>query len=165
MTSAVFTKTMGRNKKASAWGEIDGGAAFVIPMTMLRHKNCTRLSAHANKLILDLARQYSGFNNGYLCASWSLMKAAGWKSSHTLQKATLEAEHYRIIVRTQQGGLNRPNLHALTWRKIDEKPGKPLEMRPTLKPLDSWKHDGIDDFRMPAPKARRRRGARLKAVA
>lgn len=154
---------MARKKKDNGWNEIDGGMAFVIPYTLLRHRNFIRLSAYAHKLLLDLGRQYTGFNNGYLCASWSLMKDAGWRSSHTVQRAMLELEHYRIIVRTQQGGLNRPNLHALTWRSINEKPGKPLEMRPT-KPPDTWKHDDIPDFVMPAKRNRKRRPA-LKVAA
>jgi len=156
---------MARKKKPSGWDEIDGGAGFVIPLTMMRHRNFTRLSAHAVKLLLDLARQYTGFNNGYLCASWSLMRVLGWNSSHTVQKAMLELEHYNIILRTQQGGQNRPNLHALTWRKIDEKLKQPLDVRPTIVPPDSWKHDAIPDFEMPTPKARRARRAKLKVAA
>lgn len=153
-----------RKKRDSRWSDIDGGSAFVIPYTLLRHPNFTRLSPYGIKLLMDLARQYTGFNNGYLCASWSLMREAGWNSSHTLRKATLECEHYGLILRTQNGGLNRPNLHAVTWRRIDEKPGRFLEVSPTLAPTDAWKEDR-EDFKMPAPKSRRSKARALKIAA
>lgn len=148
---------MTKKSNKGAWNEIDGGACFAIPMTLIRHQNFRRLSPHANKLLFDLGTQYTGFNNGYLCCSWSLMKSMGWKSSNTLRRAMLELEHYRIIVRTQQGGLNKANLHALTFRKIDEKKNHDLERPPSIKPLDSWKHDGLVDFKMPEPKRRKQR--------
>ncbi len=121
------------NKKENRWKDVDGGSAFIVPYTLLRHRNFTRLSAHGHKLIHDLAAQYSGFNNGYLCASFSLMQSQGW-CKETLWRTTRELEHYNLIIRTQQGGQNKPNLHALTWHRIDEKKDKPLEVRPNLKP-------------------------------
>ena len=126
-------------KKDNPFNDIDGKAAFAIPMTLLRHPSMAQLSPYGHKLILDLGTQYTGFNNGYLCASWSLMKDRGWKSSCTLHKAMLECEYYGLLVRTQSGGLNKPNLHAFTWRRINEKADKPLALNPTLKPSDAWK--------------------------
>lgn len=128
-----------RRKGENRWGDVDGGSAFVIPWTTLRHPNFTRLSPFGNKLVMDLARQFSGFNNGYLCSAWSLMKDRGWNSSHTLHDAILEVEHYNLMIRTQHGNLNKPSLHAFTWLRIDEKPGKNLEVRPTLAPPATWK--------------------------
>lgn len=130
-----------RPRRENRWSDIDGGHAFVIPLTLLRHANYIRLSHHSNKLLMDLARQYTGFNNGYLCASWSLMKLCGWRSSGTLRAAVLECEHYGLLIRTQQGGRNKPNLHAFSWRRIDEKPGQPLDRQPTNKPTDDWKDE------------------------
>jgi hypothetical protein len=144
---------MGRKKKTdNRWSDIDGGSAFVIPYTLLRHENFVRLSAYGNKLVMDLARQYTGFNNGYLCTSWSLMQDCGWNSSHTVHNAMLECEHYNVIMRTQQGGLNKPNLHALTWRRIDEKKGQHLDVLPTLAPPNTWKNVQ-PTFVLPAKKA------------
>lgn len=146
-----------RQKRDNRWSDIDGGAAFIIPLTLLRHPNYIRLSHHSNKLLMDLARQYTGFNNGYLCASWSLMKQCGWHSTGTLQTAVLECEHYGLLIRTQQGGRNKPNLHAFSWRRIDEKPGQPLDRLPTSKPTDDWKGER-PVFIAPkrTPKARKR---------
>lgn len=138
---------MGRRRKENRWDDINGGSAFVIPMTLLRHPNYTRLSPYAHKLVQDLARQYSGFNNGYLCASWALMQDAHWKSENTVRKAAKELEHYHIIERTKQGGRNQPNLYAFTWRRIDYKKDRPLDRSATAKPSDSWKNERPDYVR------------------
>jgi len=116
----------------SNWRDIDGGNAFVIPVSLIRHENYIHLSPWAHKL-------FTGFNNGYLCAAWSLMSQCGWKSPVTLRNAILELEHYGLLQRTQQGGRNKPTLFAFTWRRISEKPGKPLDVGPTTKPTDAWK--------------------------
>jgi hypothetical protein len=68
-----------------------------------------------------------------------MMKDRGWNSSETLWLAIRELEHYRIISRTQQGGRNRSNLYAFTWRCIDHLKDRTLDVAPTLKPSDSWK--------------------------
>lgn len=132
---------MAKKKKENRWGEIYGGHAFIIPSDLIRHPNFTRLSPAAHKLLMDVARQYTGYNNGYLCASWALMKDSGWNSPTTLRAAMLELEHYKILTRTKQGGRNQANLHALTWRRIDEPRGSkrvPLDVFPTTAPSNSW---------------------------
>lgn len=131
-------------KKDSGWSDIDGGSAFMIPLSLLRHTNFARLSPNACKLLLDLGRQYSGFNNGYLSAATKILKPFGWRSETTIREAVLECEHFRLIVRTRQGGRNRCNLFAFTWRRIDEREHKLLDMRGTLKPSDAWKADQPD---------------------
>lgn len=129
---------MAKLKKDNRWDDIKGGNAFIVPVQLLRHPNFARLSPFANKLVMDLARQFSGYNNGYLCASRSLMKDCGWTAPHTLGLAVQELEHYRIIIRSRQGGRNRATLHAFTWRRIDQKADKPLDLHPTMKPTDDW---------------------------
>lgn len=130
---------MARPRKDNRWADIDGGSAFLIPYTLLRHPNFTRLSPWAYKLLMDLSRQYTGFNNGYLCSAWTLMREAGWRSDNTVANAAAELHHYGIIQRTQQGGRNRPNLWALTWRRIDDKKDRHLDCSPTMRPSDDWK--------------------------
>lgn len=121
------------------WKHVDGGYAFVIPYSLLRHENLRRASGHAVKLVLDLGTQYSGLNNGYLCAAWELMRQTGWKSRETLYFAIAEAEHYRLIQKTRQGGRNRPNLYALTWWPIHSKDDNPLDEAATTSPSNAWK--------------------------
>ncbi len=91
-----------------------------LPKEVIRHDNFVRLSAYANKLIIDLGQQYTGYNNGDLCATWTFMVKRGWKSKETLNNSLRELEHYGIIVQTQAGGLNRPSLYAFSWKRIDK---------------------------------------------
>jgi len=156
---------MGRKKKESGWSDIDGGSAFVIPYTLLRHPNFTRLSPYGVKLLIDLGRQYTGFNNGYLCASYSLMREQGWHAPMTLHKAASECEHYQLIVKTQQGSLNKPNLYAFTWRRIDEKADKPLIVAPSTKPPDAWKKEQPDFVFTPRKRSRPHHNRKLKLAA
>lgn len=128
-----------KKKKDNRYTDIDGKGAFALPNTLIRHPNMAMLSPYGLKLIVDLGTQFTGFNNGYQCSAWSLMKERGWKSPTTLHKAMLECEYYGLLVRTQSGGRNKPNLHAFTWRRIDEKKEKPLSMIPTREPSNAWK--------------------------
>jgi hypothetical protein len=128
-----------KKKKDNPLSEIGKEGALLLPNPLIRHPNMAMLSPYGVKLLIDLGTQYTGFNNGYLCASWSLMKKRGWRSSCTLYKAVLECEYYGLLVRTRSGGMNTSNLHAFTWRKINEKADKPLALSPTSAPSDAWK--------------------------
>lgn len=140
-----------KQKGATQWADVDGGQAFIIPLTLLRHPNFKRLSANACKLVFDLARQYSGFNNGYLSAALSILKPLGWRSEATIRESVAECMHYHLIKKTRQGGRNRCNLFALTWWRIHEKDGRPLEVRATLRPSNDWK-EARPDYMKPARK-------------
>jgi hypothetical protein len=149
--------TNGKRRSRGDWKHVDGGYAFVIPYTLLRHPKWQVISPHCCKLMLDVGRQYSGFNNGYLCAAWELMRAQGWRSRETLGLAIAEAVHHLLIEKTRQGDRGRPNLYALTWWPIHSKPENPLDAQPTLKPSDAWKAD-TGRFELPdALKERRSR--------
>lgn len=142
------------NKKAtnkaakSNWRHVYGGMAFVIPVALLKHPNFYRMRGPAVKLVLDLGRQFAGNNNGWLCPAWELMRKVGWKSRDTLGMAILEAEHFRIIQKTRQGGKNNPNLYALTFWPIDKKDGDSLDVGPSLSPSNAWLEDR-PDFELP----------------
>ena len=97
-----------------------------------------KLSSSAVKLIIDLAAQYRGKNNGDLSTAWVFMKKRGWRSKSTLYKAMKEAEEKGFIFRTRQGGINKCNLFAITWESIDECGGK-LDVRTTNVASNSWK--------------------------
>jgi hypothetical protein len=131
---------MGKKTRAY-WSDVDGGYAFIIPVTLLKHPNFIRLSPYGVKLVMDLGRQYSGFNNGYLCPAWTALKPMGWRSRTTIAKAVAECEHYRIIVRTKQGGRNAANLYALTWWRINEKPNRRIDAAPSFEPSHDWKEE------------------------
>lgn len=59
---------MGR-KKENRFSDIGKEGALLLPNSLIRHPNMAMLSPYGVKLIVDLGTQYTGFNNGYLCAS------------------------------------------------------------------------------------------------
>lgn len=111
---------MANNNYPTAKNRSEDKRFFGLPYRITKHPNFTLVSAQGVKLLVDIGRQYMGSNNGDLCATWSIMSKRGWKSKETLSDAVQELEHYGLIVMTQEGGRNKPNLYALAWRKIDK---------------------------------------------
>jgi DNA-binding PadR family transcriptional regulator len=128
---------MGRNRSKTH------SSYFGLPNAVLNHENYLRLSAKAVKLLIDLGEQYTGFNNGDLCATWSMMQKRGWKSRNTLYKALKELLHYGLIIKSRQGGKHAASLYALTWKQVDECKGK-LDIKSTKSPPGYWKEEHAD---------------------
>lgn len=95
------------------------------------------LSHSAVHLLVDLTRQFNGFNNGDLSAAWGLMRKRGWRSRSTLAGACNQLEERGLIRKTRQGGRNKCNLYAITWNAIDECRVK-LDCSPTSIPPRDW---------------------------
>lgn len=109
---------------AKGKGRSEKGGYLALPHALLNTEKVRHFSAFSHKLINDLGVQYNGFNNGDLCATWSMMKKRGWRSSSTLHASVKELLSADFIVVTRQGGRNRPTLYALTWQPVDECKGK-----------------------------------------
>ena len=116
-----------------------------LPHHVLRHETFKTLSTRATKLLVDIAAQYRGNNNGDLSATLSLMRDRGWNSSDQLDKAKKELVGKDVIRVARQGGLNKCNLYALTWFPIDECNGK-LDIAPTTTAPVDWKKGSPDPF-------------------
>lgn len=103
----------------------------------MEHADFRNLSFSAKSLLLILAYQYRGKNNGDLTAAHSILKGWGFGSRGTIAKAISELQRANLIVTTREGRFQRPNsmcsLYALTWKPIDECGGK-LDVNPTLTP-------------------------------
>ena len=103
----------------------ESGNFAIIPHCVLESENWRRCGGSAVKLLLELARQFRGNNNGDLCASISVLKPRGWRSSDVLGRALAELRYYGFIELTRQGGLHcSASLYALAWRAIDHCGGK-----------------------------------------
>ncbi|MDR7134043.1 hypothetical protein J2X06_001227 [Lysobacter niastensis] len=114
-------------------------APFIgIPRDVLDSAEFGALSPQATKLLLELARQYRGKNNGDFSASWGQLLERGWHSPGTLQRAKKEIVASGFAVVTRQGGRNRCSLYGVTWWAIDDCNGKHDE-RPTHAALQLWK--------------------------
>ena len=110
----------------------------MFPCDVLNHETFRTLSPRATKLVVDIAAQYRGSNNGDLSATLSLMRDRGWNSSDQLDKAKKELVEKDVIRVARQGGLNKCNLYALTWFPIDECDGK-LDITSTITAPHDWK--------------------------
>ena len=110
----------------------------MFPWDVLNHETFRTLSPRATKLVVDIAAQYRGNNNGDLSATLSLMRDRGWNSSDQLDKAKKELVEKDVIRVARQGGLNKCNLYALTWFPIDECKGK-LDIASTITAPVDWK--------------------------
>ena len=109
-----------------------------LPHNIIESAEFGKLKPSTVKLIINLGAQFRGKNNGDLTAAWVIMKKFGWRSKDTLYRAIKEAEETGFILRTRQGGLNKCNLFAITWKPIDECGGK-LDVKPTRVASNAWK--------------------------
>lgn len=74
------------------------------------------------KLLIDMAAQYNGYNNGNLTIAEANHR---WSSRSKLTRAEKWLIDHDWIVKTRMGGLGMgPNLYAVTWWPIDDCKGK-----------------------------------------
>jgi hypothetical protein len=132
-------------------GRSENGPFTAIPHAIQDSENWRRCSATAIKLLLALARQFNGTNNGDLCASLSVLGPRGWNAPETIATALRELRHYGLLMLTRQGGLHMgPNLYALTWHPIHDCGGK-LDLPSTPVAAGTWK-EPREPFKRPPRK-------------
>lgn len=110
-----------------------------IPHAVMSHPDYFNLSGNAIKLLLELAMQYNGRNNGKLCAVFTQLKLRGWNSEGTLDRAKKDLLMANLIVRSKvnvfgQNGKS-PTYYALTWQPIDEISQFSMDIAPTITPI------------------------------
>lgn len=124
--------------RAKVVGRADGGRFTGIPHAVMDHPDWLNLSSSAIRLLLELAKQYNGRNNGNLTAAWTIMRVRGFKNQNTLGDALSFLIRLGFVVRTREGRFCNPGkrcaLYAITWQRIDECTGKQLEINPTAAP-------------------------------
>jgi hypothetical protein len=119
-------------------GRKEYGRFAGIPIACMDHENFISLSMPARVLLLELCRQYNGFNNGDLCASFSVMNKRGFRSKGTLNRALKELRQKDWILLSRMGWRNKCALYALTFHAIDDCKGK-LDIKPTTTAPGTWK--------------------------
>lgn len=119
------------------------GRFIGFPAAVLESKNWQRCSGTAIKLLVGLAFQYKGGNNGDL----SPATVGGRPAHQAMAQALRELCHYGLLLQTKHGGLGMPSLYALTWHPIDDC-GPKLEVGATTKPPGYWKEER-PDFKPP----------------
>ena len=111
-----------------------------IPRMVMQTDDYKNLSGNAVKLLLTLAYQYRGYNNGDLTAAFSIMQDKfGFTARGVVKRALKQLLDANLIIQTRSYQFLNPGrqcaLYALTWQSLDECPGKRLEMKPTRTPL------------------------------
>ena len=109
-----------------------------IPHVVMETDDYKNLHSSAKALLLDMAYQLNGSNNGDLSASFGTMKKRGWVSQETLRKARNALLDANLITQTRQGkfqaGDSVCSLYAVTWYQINDCVGKNLDVLPTATP-------------------------------
>lgn len=129
--------------RRKAKGRREGGSFAALPHSIFRSTAerpapAAALSKTALALLVDLAQQLNGSNNGNIAAAPATLTPYGWRSRGTVDDALVELVALGFIVQTRQGGRNRCSLYAVTWRGID---AGPHEARPDPIPCHLWKPD------------------------
>lgn len=95
--------------------------AFVaLPKDVLRSTEFGSMQPSAKALMLDLAAQYTGKNNGRLCPGFEVMKRSGWTSKHTVLRAKEALLDSTFAICTRKGHPPRTtDWIGFTWWKLD----------------------------------------------
>jgi hypothetical protein len=120
-----------RSKFKGNADKCDGRTFVRLPYVVLESPGYRQAGHTARSLLLDLAMQYSGHNNGKLTACAKYLRPLGWNSNDTVVRARRELMACGLLLETRKGA--RPNKaawFALTWRALDQAQG--LDINPKL---------------------------------
>ena len=93
---------------------------MAIPWAVLDAPAYRALSVHARALLIEMARQLRGDNNGALLCSRAYMGARGWNSADMLMKAKRELLAGGFLHETVMGQRpNKASWYAVTWQGLD----------------------------------------------
>lgn len=99
------------------------GPFLALPHDVTGSPAFFNLSGPAMKLLILVARQIRGSNNGRLLASMNFLSPFGWKSADLLVGARRELVKAGFLHETVKGGFpNRASWYAVTWRSLDADP-------------------------------------------
>jgi hypothetical protein len=116
--------------KRSQYERIDGRYASV-PFSVLNSTVYRQLNGGAVRLLLDLAMQYNGGNNGKLVACDSYLRPLGWTSKASVSRSLNELLASGIITQTRQGRrAHIASWYALCWYGLHVSQG--LDINPAL---------------------------------
>lgn len=132
------------------------GGHVRLPFELLDSAAFMGASHRATALLLELARQLNGRNNGHLQLTTSWLKKRGWGSVDQIQKAKYELIERGLTIQTKQGGLNvGASLYGVTWLQISNFVGLDV----SSKDYHPGKWRFMDNFVMPEKIRAQFRGA------
>ena len=122
---------MGRSKFKGNRDKRDSGPFLALPMSVLESPGYRQAGHVARSLLIDIAMQYTGHNNGKLVACAKYVGPIGWNSNATVLRAVRELLTCGLLIETRKGA--RPNKaawFALSWLDLDQ--GQWLDIDPKL---------------------------------
>lgn len=128
---------MSRRKFKDNRDKCDGATFLKLPMVVLESPGYRQAGHVARALLIDIALQYKGLNNGKLVACEKYLGPIGWKSNATVLRAVRELLSCGLLIETRKGG--RPNKaawFALSWLSLDQ--GQGLDIDPKLYPRGEY---------------------------
>jgi len=129
---------MGRNRQKTK-GRRNFKPFKSMPTECMKSDKYFNLKPYAKVLLWEFCYQYNGYNNGDLCAAYSMLEKRGWKSKGTVDRSKKELLRSGWIEVSRRGGKNQCHLYALTFHAIDDCNGK-LDIHPTVTPSHMWKN-------------------------
>ena len=117
-------------KKSNKRPKRISGGYLSIPWAVFDSVAFKGSTAAARSLMIALARQANGFNNGHLQMTQSWMKEMGYTNLQQNKNARDELIERGLIVYTRRGGLNMgAHYFALTWLDISNFSGLDITFR------------------------------------
>lgn len=122
---------MARGKFKDNRDKRDGRQFVALPRVVLESPGYRQAGHAARSLLIDIAMQYTGHNNGKLVACAKYLAPLGWNSNATVLRSVRELQTCGLMIETRKGA--RPNKaawFALTWLDIDQ--GQGMDVDPKL---------------------------------
>lgn len=102
----------------------DSGGFVALPWTVLDSPAYLSLSHPAARLLIEIARQYHGDDNGRMIITAKYLEPRGWKSPDVINRAKRELLDRGLIYQTVQGMRpHKASWYACTWLTLDKLDG------------------------------------------
>jgi hypothetical protein len=123
----------------------------MVPVEVLESEACRTLPGTVFKVMVVLAAQFHGSNNGSLTLPLSAARRFGVRSNDTLKRALQTLCERGLIELTHQGGLPPYGCskYALAWRDINNPRGSLVALRPCSQGWIIWKEPEDSQRRKP----------------
>ena len=122
---------MGRTKWKAQKDKRDGQGFLALPTVVLESPGYRAASHVARALLVDIAMQHNGRNNGRLVACTKYLQPLGWRSNDTVVRGRRELLELGLLVETRKGGFpSTAAWYALAWQALDVTDG--LDINPKL---------------------------------
>lgn len=106
-----------------AQAQQDDAGAYVacvrLPRGVILSEAYRGLPGTAVKLLMDIAVQFDGTNNGRLVATRRSLAALGWTSHDVVERNLAALQAAGLLIETRSGGPNRSALYALAWCSLN----------------------------------------------